>query len=70
MTSAGLLGAIKAKMCRGFRGPGLSGGGPGGSRGGPGGVQVLGGKTARKRSGTVSLAYWSATSRILCRRFQ
>ena len=46
----------------------VQGGGPGGSRGGP---EVLGGKTAKtpeKRSGTW-LAYYAATSRILCRRF-
>ena len=51
----------------------------GGVQGVPGGVQrgpeVLAGKTLntkkpKKRSGTVWLAYWAATSRILCRRFQ
>ena len=58
-------------------------GGPGclgGVQGVPGGVQrvpeVLGGETAKntktpeKRSGTVWLGYYAATSRILCRKFQ
>ena len=46
-------------------------------QGGPGGPGLFGGgagvpntKKPEKRSGTVWLAYYAATSRILCRRFQ
>ena len=52
---------------RGFQG--VPGGVQGGSRG-FGGKRLKNTKKPEKRSGTVWLAYYAATSRILCRRFQ
>ena len=49
---------------------GASRGVQGGSRGGLGGKTAKNTKKPEKRSGTVWLAYFAATSRILCRRFQ
>ena len=55
----------KGGVAGGCGGPGMSGGGPGGSRGGPGGSRSFGRKNTKKpkkRSGTVWLAYYAATS--------
>ena len=68
MVKSRALGAIRAKNAK-DEGEGVPRGVQGGSRG-FWAEKAKNTKQPEKRSGTVWLAYYAATSRILCRRFQ